>query len=108
MIFTMKYTANPTRRTAFQKAAESLGVSHVLIPRGKPWLNGFIERSNRTDNEWLFQRERFKSSEERCYRLRLWEMYYNEERPHQGLGMRTPMEVYRQKYQLHATTRMLM
>ncbi len=92
MAFTMKYTQHPERKTAFTKKAESLGVIHALIPKGKPWRNGFIERSNRTDNEELFRSKTFISEEERKYDLRLWEMYYNRERPHQGLGMGTPFQ----------------
>ncbi len=53
MAFTMKYSQHPDRKTAFTKKVESLGIIHALIPKGKPWKNGFIERSNRTDKEAL-------------------------------------------------------
>jgi len=90
MAFTMKYTHHPARKTAFTKQAEGLSMIHGLIEKGKPWRNGFIERSNRTDKEAVFTQKRFSCEEHRRYELRLWEMYYNRQRPHQGLKMVTP------------------
>ncbi|MBK8443546.1 MAG: transposase [Sphingobacteriales bacterium] len=71
---------------------------HALIPKGKPWKNGFIERSNRTDNENLFNQIRFKDSEERKYYLKLWEMEYNNHRPHQGINNLTPMQKAKEQH----------
>jgi putative transposase len=105
MTFTMKYTAHPERKTIFTQTVESLGINHYTIAKGKPWKNGFIERSNRTDNEELFNRMRFSSSEERKYYLKLWEMEYNYNRPHQGIGNQTPFSVYSKNYQMHSKTR---
>jgi putative transposase len=107
MIFTMKYTAHPIRKTTFTKTVEAHGCIHALIPKGKPWRNGFIERSNRTDNEECFHLRQFNSSEERRYYHRLWEYEYNTLRPHQGLNNQTPFQVYQHLYPLHCTTRML-
>jgi len=101
----MKYTARPERKTCFTKTIEKEGRIHALIEKGKPWKNGFIERSNRTDNDNLFTQMRFKDSEERKYQLKLWEMEYNNTRPHQGLKNKTPFEVYRENYKTHATSR---
>ena len=98
MIFTMKYTAHSERITAFDKKAKALGLLHGLIRKGCPWQNGFIERSNRTDNEALFNRTEFSSSEDRRYQLKLWEMYYNRQRPHQGIHMKTPFQRARQQH----------
>jgi transposase InsO family protein len=68
MNFTMKYTAHPDRKTAFTKALEGSGRFHALIAKGKPWRNGFIERSNRTvgwskkgSTELLMKRGIFRS-----------------------------------------------
>jgi hypothetical protein len=107
MIFTMRFTAHPDRRTAFEVRMNELGRIHMLIERGCPWQNAFIERSNRTDNEACFHQIRFANAEDRRYQFRLWEMYYAANRPHQGLQGRTPFEVYQQNYRLHAATRML-
>jgi len=70
----------------------ALGLIHGRSAPHSPWQNGIIERSHRTDNEELFDRERFADAEERRYRLRLWEYEYNTRRPHQALGGRTPQE----------------
>lgn len=92
MCFTMKYAYHSHYKTAFTKQVEKDGRIHALIPKGKPWKNGFIERSNRTDKENLFEQIRFCESEERKYLLKLWEMNYNHHRPHQGINNLTPMQ----------------
>ena len=98
MAFTMKYTEHPERQTTFTKTAQALQIAHALIAKGKPWRNGLIERSNRTDKEALFNRVDFTSEEERRYQLRLWEMYYNRERPHQGIDMKTPYQACQEQH----------
>jgi hypothetical protein len=104
----MKYTKwKERRKTELDKLLHSWGFIHGLIPKGQPWRNGFIERSHRTDNENLFNKYRFKSSEERRYYLWLWERHYQFERPHQGLKGKTPIEVFKQMFPLHAAARML-
>lgn len=107
MMFTMQYTAHPERVTIFEQMIARLGLRHWRIPRGAPWRNGFIERSNRTDNDECFHRQRFTSSEERRYIHRLWEMTYNTTRPHQGIGGRTPEAVFRQDYAFYANVQLL-
>lgn len=98
MAFTMKYTQHPERKTAFTKKAAAMQIAHGLIAKGKPWRNGFIERSNRTDNEALFNQLQFSTEEERRYYLRLWEMHYNRQRPHQGLDMKIPEQVCKKQH----------
>jgi transposase InsO family protein len=105
----MRFTAHPERKTRFERyVIEELGLIHAKSRRASPWQNAFIERSHRTDNEELFDVMEFTSSEERRYQHRLWEMWYNNQRPHQGLGGKKPMEIYRSDYHLHAASRMLM
>ena len=103
MVFTMAYTAHPERTTTFERTIARLGLRHWRIQRRSPWQNGFIERSNRTDNDECFHRQHFTSSEERRYVHRLWEMYYNTQRPHQGLSGHTPLAVFQRDYPLHAS-----
>ncbi len=103
----MKATAHPDRLTAFQRAAEQLGLKHGLSRPHSPWQNGIVERSHRTDNEECLNAIRFRNSEERRYQHRLWEMYYNHHRRHQGIGGQIPFQVYQSEYRIHATARML-
>jgi transposase InsO family protein len=107
MIFTMKYTAHPERRTAFEKAVAAAHLTHCLIPKSSPWRNGLIERSHRTDNDECFSLKRFLSSEERRYFHRLWEYEYNFLRPHQAIHGSTPFQRYCSSYPTHAFARTL-
>ena len=100
MCFTMKYAYPSEYKTAFTKNVEADGRIHALIPKGQPWKNGFIERANRTDNDNLFHKIRFTSSEERKYQLRLWEMEYNNHRPHQGINNLTPLQKAKNQHPL--------
>lgn len=102
MAFTMKYSAHPERKTAFEKKALEMGVITAQVPKGKPWKNGLIERSNRTDNEEFFRKIQFTSSDERKYLFRLWEAQYNSARPHQSLNMETPLKTFIKEYPIHA------
>jgi len=108
MTFTMRYSAHPERRTAFQRLAGTLGIQHGTIQSRSPWQNGVIERSHRTDHEACCHVLRFSSSEERRYQHRLWEMTDNHTRPHQGLANRTPLQVLQHEYRLDAVSRMFM
>jgi hypothetical protein len=106
--FTMRFSAHPERRCAFEDLAARLGLIHAKCDRGSPWQNGIVERCHRTDNEELFPVLRFSKSEMRRYQLKLWDFKYNTTRPHQALGGRSPIEIYLSDYQLHAASRMLM
>lgn len=106
-VFTLKLTAHPERTSAFQRLVWDLDLLHGTIKPGRPWQNAMIERSNRTDNEELFDPMRLEDSESRRYQLKLWEYYYNTLRPHQGLGLQRPMDVYLSEYKTHARSRML-
>lgn len=107
--FTMKYTKwKDTRKTALDKLLDEWGFIHALIPKGKPWRNGIVERVHRTDNENLFHAIRFSSSEDRKYQLWLWDRQYNFNRPHQGLGGKTPADKFIEMFPIHANARMLM
>ncbi len=74
----------------------------ALIPKGKPWKNGFIERFNRTDNENHFHKIKFIDSEDRKYQLKLWEIEYNYKRPHQGIHNLTPIQRTEQQHPIWA------
>lgn len=74
---------------------ESRGIEHMLIRASSPHLNGFIERSHGVDKRGFRL-----TSKEMTYR-NLNEFLtkdcakYNTYRPHQSLGMKTPLEYLR-------------
>ena len=69
-----------------------IGIEHYLIDPGKPAQNGKVERSHRSDQESFYDQSKFKSFEELKYKLKLWNMYYNN-LEHCGLNGKTPNQV---------------
>lgn len=53
-------------------------IIHYLIDKGKPAQNGTVERSHRSDQESFYDRITYSSPEELRYKMRLWNMYYND------------------------------
>jgi len=99
--FTNRYTGylksrdpwNP-RLHSFDVLCVKLGIEHYLIDPGKPAQNGRVERSHRTDQESFYNDLRFSSEEELRYKLKLWNMYYND-LEHCALNGKTPNQVLR-------------
>ena len=99
--FTNRYTGyskssdplNP-RLHLFDILCQELGIPHYLIDPGKPQQNSFVERSHRTDQQKFYDQLTFKSFEELKYKLRLWNMYYNNTK-HCGLNGKTPNQALR-------------
>jgi len=73
----------------FDVLCNELEIQHYLIDPGKPAQNGKVERSHRTDQEKFYDQLKFKSFEELKYKLRLWNMSYNDTK-HCALGGKTP------------------
>jgi len=74
---------------AFDQECAKLGMEHYLIDPGKPAQNGRVERSHGSDQKLLYDRFHFNTVEELKYRVRLWNMYYND-LEHCGLNGLTP------------------
>lgn len=98
-IFTNRYLGydrstdqlNP-RLHAFDVLCNELEIPHYLIDPGKPAQNGKVERSHRTDQQTFYDESEFKSFEELKYKLRLWNMFYNDTK-HCGLNGKTPNQM---------------
>lgn len=97
--FTNRYTgylksAEPIdpRLHAFDKLCEEHNIVHYLVDPGKPAQNGKVERSHRTDQEHFYDRIYFYNLEDLKYKIRLWNMYYNN-LSHCGLNGQSPNEV---------------
>ena len=84
---------NP-RLHAFDLLCAKIGIEHYLIDPGKPAQNGKVERSHRTDQESFYNQLEFKSFEELEYKIKLWNMYYND-LEHCGLNGKTPNQAPR-------------
>ena len=103
--FTNYYTGTNKRSDLLVKSLHALdlycrehGIKHYLIDPGKPAQNGTVERSHREDQEKLYEQILFTSAEDLRYRIRLWNMYYND-LEHCGLNGKTPNE-FLANYQL--------
>jgi transposase InsO family protein len=71
---------------------EEEGIKHRCIPPGVKELNGKVERSHRIDEQYFYWRAPRQSLEGLNGAMREWISYYNEQRPHGGLGYKTPHE----------------
>jgi transposase InsO family protein len=82
---------NYRRSRAFAAAAETIGATRKFIRPHCPWTNGKAERFNRTlATEWAYSRV-FASNDQRAELLPIWLEHYNLERPHLGIGSRSPI-----------------
>lgn len=78
----------------FTSWAKNAGVAIQYIQPGKPNQNAYVERFNRTYREELLDQYLFSSLDDVREATWWWMREYNEERPHDALGDRTPSEVY--------------
>lgn len=66
------------------------GVTPIQVEKGSPQQNGYIERFNGSMRDEVLNREVFRSMTEARVVIGTWVDFYNYQRPHSGLGMRTP------------------
>lgn len=97
--FTNRYTGylnstdplNP-RLHDFDLICQRMNIIHYLIDPGKPSQNGKVERSHRSDHETFYEQTTYDTIEELAYKLKLWNMYYNDLQ-HCALNNKTPNEM---------------
>ena len=77
----------------FHCHVEDQGMRHVYIKPGKPQLNGKVERSHRTDQAEFYQLLSYTDDVDLNSKLKLWENFYNYDRPHISHNGKTPYEV---------------
>jgi transposase InsO family protein len=71
----------------------SLGINLDRIPPGRPDQNGGHERMHR-DLAWEVESHAAQDAATQQATLDVWRRTFNEERPHEALGMRVPQDVY--------------
>jgi putative transposase len=76
----------------FTAWATEKGITLLFIQPTKPNQNAFFERFNRSFRDEVLDANLFNSIAEPQESADAWEMDYNEFRPHDFLGDKTPME----------------
>lgn len=79
---------------ALDQWAHKHGVKLHFIRPGKPMDNGYIESFNGKFRDEFLSEHWFESVAEAAEKAEAWRIDYNEQRPHQSLGRRTPAEVH--------------
>ncbi len=90
-VFTNKYGRNQTE-VLFDKICRENGISHRLTMPFSPTTTGKIERFHRSLRQEFLTGKIFDSIDEAQHQLNDWVHHYNSERPHQGIGMSTPLD----------------
>ena len=87
-------------RDEFEQACETLKIPLFVLPPRKPKWNGCVERANGTTRYEFYPFYQgaltIKSINQK---LEVYQDYYNHYRPHDGIGLETPMSYYRQLMQ---------
>ena len=86
--------ASKTNKTyhPMERMLQELGIKHRYTRPYRPQTNGKVERFWRTLNEDLLEETTFESPEELKDELLQYLLYYNTERPHQGIKGKTPLQ----------------
>lgn len=79
----------------FKQSCKDMGLKYHYVHKSSPNENAIIERSFRTDEEEFFFRmeKRPKHYDELREEFAKYLHYYNNERPHLGINLKTPQEV---------------
>ena len=79
----------------YTRTVSRYGLKQEFIRPQTPQQNGMVERLIRTVKEQCLWLHNFASLDEARQALGKWFAYYNDHRPHQALGMKTPLETFR-------------
>ncbi len=85
-------THNSKEGHPFERMLMELGIKHRYTRPYRPQTNGKVERFWRTLNEDLLDETTFESVGDLKDELMQYLLYYNTERPHQGIGGNTPLQ----------------
>lgn len=79
---------------SYSALARSYGLRREFITPHCPEQNGMMERVIRTLKEQCAHRQRFETLQHASRVIGDWIAFYNQRRPHQALGMKTPEQTY--------------
>jgi len=79
----------------FDRICQDNGIRHLLTAPHSPTTTGKVERFHKTMKAEFLTGMVFESIAEAQTALDAWVQHYNHERPHQGVGDRTPAERFR-------------
>ena len=79
---------------SYTKLVRGYGLKQEFITPHCPEQNGMIERVIRTLKEQCVHRYRFETLQHASRAIGDWIAFYNNRRPHQALGMKTPAETF--------------
>ncbi len=84
-------------RDEFEQACEALNVPLFVLPPRKPEWNGCVERANGTTRYEFYPFYRGPLTVAAVNRqLETYQQHYNDYRPHDSIGLETPMSYYQQ------------
>ena len=84
-------------RDEFEQACQEAGIPLYVLPPKKPEYNGCVERANGTSRyEFYPFYEGPLTVAAINQKLAEYQTHYNTYRPHDGIGLLTPMEYYQQ------------
>lgn len=79
---------------SYTQLVRSYGLRQEFITPHCPQQNGMVERLIRTLKEQCVHRHRFESVQHASRIIADWILFYNTQRPHQALKMKTPAKAY--------------
>ena len=83
----------PFDRSSMTRWRQRMGEDRIMSHC--PQQNGMIERVIRTLKEQCVHRHRFENIQHASRAIGDWIHFYNNRRPHQALGMKTPADAFR-------------
>ncbi len=79
---------------SYTALVKSYGLKQEFITPYTPQQNGLVERMIRTLKEQCINRHRFETLKNASRIIGDWIQFYNHQRPHQALEMKTPAEAF--------------
>jgi putative transposase len=79
---------------SYTALVRSYGLRQKFITPHSPEQNGMVERVIRALKEQCVHRHRFETLQHASRVIGDWIQFYNNRRPHQALGMKTPAEAF--------------